>query len=217
MPKTRCGAILAVCLSLSLGFGRAASGNDAPGTVEILDGDTLVVEGQRLDLAGIDAPELNQQCLNGSRLWRCGLEAALALDQLLSVRKASCQEATADEAADRDLGHCFGQDQDIALTLLKRGYVVSSADAPSDYRSAESMARRAGLGLWRGEFVNPAAWRQGARLTAESQNPILCSAPSSLSELKPPPNGDGDSEFLGKKNTPRLICYEIEQLSEKAE
>jgi|GEM_PF-1442412 len=213
MLKIARWAVLAA-MGLSLTMGEQGSASDISGKVEILDGDTLLVGGQRMKLAGIDAPELDQQCLNGSRLWRCGLEAALALDQLLTVRKASCQEESKGEATEEDLGRCFGQDQDIALTLLKRGYVITAADAPSDYRSAEASAQQAGLGLWRGEFVLPAAWRQGARLAAESQNPIICSAPSSLTDLKPPPAGEGDGEFLGKKKTPRLICDEIEQLTE---
>jgi hypothetical protein len=39
----------------------------------VVDGDTLAIGAQRIRLQGIDAPEIDQTCLDGTgTLWRCG-------------------------------------------------------------------------------------------------------------------------------------------------
>ena len=46
--------------------------------LSVIDGDTLQVDGDVVQLYGIDAPELGQLCESDGRLWHCGMEAALA-------------------------------------------------------------------------------------------------------------------------------------------
>ena len=38
-----------------------------------MDGDTIVLRGERLPLLLIDAPETDQLCLQGSKLYACGI------------------------------------------------------------------------------------------------------------------------------------------------
>ena len=45
------------------------------GLPRVVDGDTLVMDGKRIRLAGIDAPELRQVCQRKDRDWPCGTEA----------------------------------------------------------------------------------------------------------------------------------------------
>ena len=51
---------------------------------EVVDGDTLVVEGQPMRLFGVDAFELQQTCLDRTgQPWHCGVAAKAALAELV--------------------------------------------------------------------------------------------------------------------------------------
>jgi endonuclease YncB( thermonuclease family) len=52
---------------------------DVTGRASVIDGDTIEIQGQRIRLHGIDAPESNQTCRRDSEVWRCGQQASLAL------------------------------------------------------------------------------------------------------------------------------------------
>lgn len=41
------------------------------GSVKVIDGDTLVLDGKRIRLVGIDAPELRQVCQRDNQPWPC--------------------------------------------------------------------------------------------------------------------------------------------------
>ena len=50
-----------------------------------VDADTLDIHSQRIRLVGVDAPESKQKCLDaGGTLYRCGADAANALDQWIN-------------------------------------------------------------------------------------------------------------------------------------
>lgn len=77
---------LALAVGLMLGgswvvWARTDGGQaEVGGLAKIVDGDTLVVDGLRVRLEGIDAPEAGQTCkrrLIGS--WACGTESTNAL------------------------------------------------------------------------------------------------------------------------------------------
>ena len=45
---------------------------DVTGSAQITDGDTVKIDGIRIRLHGIDAPEKNQHCQKLGQLWSCG-------------------------------------------------------------------------------------------------------------------------------------------------
>ena len=45
------------------------------GQPRVIDGDTMVVAGQRIRLHGIDAPKSEQLCRRDGKRWRCGMDA----------------------------------------------------------------------------------------------------------------------------------------------
>jgi endonuclease YncB( thermonuclease family) len=52
------------------------SSADVSGEPTVIDGDTLVVTGERIRLQGIDAPELHQTCTAYGQEWACGRTSA---------------------------------------------------------------------------------------------------------------------------------------------
>jgi len=132
--------------------------------IRVLDGNTLEVNGTPLDLAGIDAPELDQICRQYGNEWPCGQEARNVLERTIGAREVTCLDRGRD-AAGRQLADCRVGVESLALGMLLSGMAVTTPESPGAYQNAEAIAREARRGLWAGEFVRPAEWRQGARLT----------------------------------------------------
>lgn len=139
-------------------------------SVSVIDGDTLQVGDRIVHLAGIDAPELGQVCIHDEQLIRCGVNAAFTLDKAveLAVAPIICSDLS-DLSDGVLLGTCESGGDNLALKLLRSGYVVALPDATGFYREAADSARKASLGLWEDQFVPPWEWRRGTRLAQESQ------------------------------------------------
>lgn len=154
----------------------AGSGNGRGGkadAVRVIDGDTLEVHGQVINLFGIDAPELGQQCVHNGRPWRCGEEAALALRKLIEVadRPILCEIRRRRDGV--EVGVCRVGERDLGHAMVVSGNAVADDEAFPGYVDAEAEAKRAGVGLWRGTFVPPAEWRAGRRLAKEGKGPCM--------------------------------------------
>ncbi len=65
---------------------------DVTGPARVIDGDTLDVQGQRIRLHGIDAPESRQLCFIDGRRWQCGKEAANILMDFIKNRPVRCED-----------------------------------------------------------------------------------------------------------------------------
>ncbi|MBB4658188.1 thermonuclease family protein [Parvularcula dongshanensis] len=156
-------AVLAACW-------RAGGGDKPESSVRVIDGDTVVWQGRTADLYGIDAPELGQRCLSGTHLYPCGLDAAHALEKRTLLDELSCEPAPA--RADELV--CGSADQSLGDLQLADGYAYAVDGAPAAQRALADEARTARLGVWRGEHVQPAAWRAGERLAAEEREPQAC-------------------------------------------
>src|SRR5512147_2320348 len=61
---------------------------DVAGPATVIDGDTVIVAGERVRLQGIDAPELHQDCTAYGQEWACGRTSAEWLKEV-PARSAS--------------------------------------------------------------------------------------------------------------------------------
>ncbi|MDK1386735.1 thermonuclease family protein [Sinorhizobium sp. 8-89] len=125
------------------------------GAASASDGDSLRLDGRRVRLEGIDAPEIGQTCRRGDVTWDCGAEARQRLRALTSGLATVCRLHGRDRYG-RDLGVCEAGQRDLGREMVLSGYAVSYGR----YQHEEEVAREGRVGLWAGDFVRPQAWRR---------------------------------------------------------
>ncbi len=146
------------------GYGRdqpagPQAGGAIVGRASVIDGDTLDIHGTRVRLFGIDAPESSQTCgtaTGGS--WRCGQEAAAALDRRLMGKVVSCETRDVDRYG-RTVAVCREGGTDLNAWMVSQGLAVAYVRYGADYAGAEAQARSRRAGIWAGPFQNPADYR----------------------------------------------------------
>ena len=132
---------------------------DLVGVPRIVDGDTLAIGSMRVRLEGIDAPETDQICLNGTgKPWTCGIEARDRLNAHVAGREISCSASGVD-AYKRILGTCRLGGEDLNGWMVQEGWALAYVKYSSAYRRAEEDARTRQRGLWQGAFIAPWDWR----------------------------------------------------------
>lgn len=144
------------------GGGGASTGGSVPsevvGRVSGVDGDSFEINGQRVRLIGIDAPEGPQMCQRDGRDWPCGRESANQLGRLVRAKDVTCAVEKADQHG-RFLSVCRVDGRNLNQWMVANGWAVSYGKYKSDERAAKS----AGKGLWSGTFERPRDWRDRKR------------------------------------------------------
>lgn len=139
------------------------SANTITGTASVIDADTLEIHGERIRLHAVDAPEAGQRCtLPDGSAWRCGRDAAFALDDRIGQTPVSCEVLDTDRYG-RAVARCSQRSVDLGAWLVENGWAVAYRKYGFDYAGAEDQAREAGRGIWASTFVMPWEWRKGAR------------------------------------------------------
>ena len=158
MPMLRTFAL--ALLLLVLPFTAAA---DITGQAHVIDGDTLEVDGQRIRLHGIDAPELGQTCWDDQGEFPCGLHVKRIVSGLLAARPVSCRELDRDQYG-RIVAVCrYPDGQDIGQDLVRHGWAMAYRRYSTDYVHDENWGRELGFGLWKSKFTAPWEWRKMMR------------------------------------------------------
>ena len=150
------------CLLLAGALAARPSAADVAGPAKVVDGDTLVVAGERVRLEGIDAPELRQTCTAYGQPWACGRTSAEWLKEHLNGRQVECVGHAGDRYR-RLLAVCYVGGEDQNERIVREGWALAFRRYSADYLQAELAAKRAGAGIWRGEFTPPWEWRAARR------------------------------------------------------
>ncbi len=139
------------------------AGDGAPDRVSValpsadqraVDGDTLVIGGERLRLAAIDAPELKQTCGDADgRAWPCGRWAQKRLAALLTG-PADCRGDRHDRYG-RRVVHCRVDGIDLGAAMVIQGAARAYLRYGDDYAPHEERARSERRGIWIGAFTDP--------------------------------------------------------------
>jgi endonuclease YncB( thermonuclease family) len=153
---------------------------DVTGRASVIDGDTIEIQGQRIRLHGIDAPESNQTCRRDSEVWRCGQQASLALADKIGQQSVRCEEKDRDRYG-RIVAKCFVGDQDLSEWLALEGWAVAYIYYSYEYTRAETRAKSNRRGIWAGEFDNPWEWRKRKRRDAAKDDAGDCRIKGNIS------------------------------------
>lgn len=132
------------------------------GKAKVFDGHSLLVDNVPIRLNGIEAPAVKQNCQSqGGASWRCGEAARAALERLAENKPVICVvDAPAGTGA---AATCRGQGlPDLGKHLVSAGMAVLNKHGMV-YSADMSMARRKKVGLWVGNFTDPASWRRANR------------------------------------------------------
>ena len=130
-----------------------------------IDGDSIEVDGARVRLYGIDAPEMRQPCRTSTgAAYGCGEKARFALQQLAEGRQVSCIVKTRDRYRRAvSVWSVIGGSGDIGRDMVRAGEAVVYAAGGRVYDAEEQEARTARRGIWAGTFQHPADFRRERR------------------------------------------------------
>jgi endonuclease YncB( thermonuclease family) len=135
---------IAVILTSEPLSGTPGVGDDAiVGRASVVDGDTLQIQGMRIRLHGIDAPESDQSCTVREAPVACGRLATTALAYKIDGHSVACEPKTRDRYA----------------WMVSHGWAMVYRQYSWDYLPEEIAARWHAVGIWEGVFAAPWDWR----------------------------------------------------------
>jgi endonuclease YncB( thermonuclease family) len=153
-----------------------AEAADISGIAKIREGDTVQIGSSRIRLGGIDAPSVDQLCLNNTgERWTCGVAARDELIKHADNKSWTCHVSQTDRRG-RQIARCEVDGEDIQKWMVRNGWALSYLRFSHDYDEDEKAAREAKVGMWQGAFIAPWDWRVRNKKT------------SILGAAKPPPN-----------------------------
>ncbi len=135
---------------------------DIVGKARVIDGDTIEINGRRIDLYGIDAPETGQTCTAGGKAWSCGREAAFALAFGIGNQWVRCAERKRGGGGDV-AAVCYVGPHGLGAILVSRGWALADRPDARDYVPEEDWAKAAKPRIWRGRIEPPWEWRRARR------------------------------------------------------
>jgi endonuclease YncB( thermonuclease family) len=96
------------------------------GFARIVDGDTIAIGPERIRLSGIDAPEIDQTCLDGTdAVWWCGRTAREELIRYIGSERISCVTEPAKDVYGRWLAACSTVAGDLGEWLVREGLALA--------------------------------------------------------------------------------------------
>lgn len=130
------------------------------GTASVRDGDTLDMDGLRIRLFGVDAPEYAQSCARpDGTSWACGRAALDALAGKIGSRRIDCEQRDVD-AYRRSVAVCRLGGEDLNAWLVAEGWAVAYREFSEDYVDEESAARARRRNIWNGSVQQPEDFRR---------------------------------------------------------
>jgi endonuclease YncB( thermonuclease family) len=134
----------------------------------VRDGGTIQLADVTYRLDGIDAPELDQICIDEhADAWACGVEARDQLSSLIASRQVSCEDLGLGTAYKRrHIGVCSVEGESASLNqlLVRQGLALNFEPYARDrFREDEAAAKDNRRGLWKGCFVAPQEFRWGKK------------------------------------------------------
>jgi endonuclease YncB( thermonuclease family) len=156
-------SLLVYCLLLSAMTLWAASASAANAIVK--DGNTIQLADVTYRLDGVDAPELDQTCIDDhADPWTCGVDARDQLAKLVSAHVVHCEDRGPDPTyKKRHLGVCTveGESTSLNQSMVRSGFAMNIGADKSGFADDEAKAKADRKGVWKGCLVAPQDFRLG--------------------------------------------------------
>ena len=129
--------------------------------LKVVDGDTIVLNGEKIRFSGIDTPELKQICLNGDEKVFCGKTAKMLLIKKIGNETPECISEGKD-VYKRILAECFVNGESLSVFLVRRGYAFAYRKYSDKFIKDEDFAKENKLGMWSMKFQFPWDFRKSS-------------------------------------------------------
>ncbi len=127
--------------------------------LKIVDGDTIVLNGEKIRFSGIDTPELKQTCIQDDQKINCGIHAKLLLVKKIGNNTPECISEGKD-VYKRTLAECFINGESLSSFLVRSGYAFAYRKYSKKFIKDEEFAKANNLGMWAMSFQYPWDFRK---------------------------------------------------------
>ena len=127
--------------------------------LKVIDGDTIVLNGEKIRFSGIDTPELKQTCIYKNQEVICGVFAKMLLIEKIGNKTPVCISEGKD-IYKRTLAECFINGESLSSFLVRRGYAFAYRKYSTKFVEDEEFAKANKLGLWSMKFQYPWDFRK---------------------------------------------------------
>ena len=127
--------------------------------LKVVDGDTIVLNGEKIRFAGIDTPELKQKCIKNDQKVFCGVLAKKLLLEKIGNKTPKCIKEGKD-IYKRTLAECFINGESLSVFLVRNGYAFAYRKYSDKFINEEEFAKKNKNGLWSMKFEYPWDFRK---------------------------------------------------------
>jgi len=127
--------------------------------LNVVDGDTIHLNGEKIRFTGIDTPELKQTCIKQGVKDYCGVTAKKILIDKISNKTVECISEGKDQYK-RTLAECFVNNESLSSHLVRSGYAFAYRKYSKKFIEDENYAKANQLGMWSMKFEYPWDFRK---------------------------------------------------------
>ena len=128
-------------------------------SLRVVDGDTIVLNGEKIRFSGIDTPELKQTCMKDNEKIFCGETAKILLIKKIGNKTPECISEGKD-AYKRTLAECFVKGESLSVFLVRSGFAFAYRKYSDKFIKDEEFAKENKLGMWAMTFQYPWDFRK---------------------------------------------------------
>ncbi len=153
--KIKVFLLISICLIFFLITSFDVKSNKA----QVVDGDTIHLDGQKIRFSGIDTPEINQVCNKNDEVIKCGILAKELLISMIGNNKVKCVNEGVDRYK-RILAECFVNNQSLSKFLVREGFAFAYRKYSTKFIEDEDYAKKNKKGMWSMTFEYPWDYRR---------------------------------------------------------
>ena len=128
--------------------------------LKVIDGDTIILNDEKIRFSGIDTPELKQICSKEDQQIFCGKLAKNLLIKKIGNEIPHCVREGKD-IYNRVLAECFVNGESLSSFLVRSGYAFAYRKYSKKFIKDEEFAKKNILGIWSMKFQYPWEFRKG--------------------------------------------------------